>query len=331
MQRREFITLLGGGAAVAWPLAARAQQADRVRLIGVLMGGYLPADPEGQTYLGAFLNTLQGLGWTAGRNVRFEVRWMGDDAGRLKAYAAELVALAPEVIFCSTTPVVAEMSRLTRTIPIVFAQVADPVNVGFVTSMARPGGNITGFSLYEAAICGKWLQVLKEIAPRVSRGAVILLPQIASYVAMLRAAEAAAASLAIKVSEAGVHDAREIEHAITAFASDPEGGLIVCPSPITNGNHALIAELAARHHLPGVYPHRYYASSGGLVSYGHNLTDEYRRAASYVDRILKGEKPGDLPIQQPTKFELVINRTTAKALGLDIPTTLLATADEVIE
>jgi putative ABC transport system substrate-binding protein len=331
MQRREFITLLGGGAAVAWPLAARAQQADRVRLIGVLMGGYLPADPEGQTYLGAFLNTLQGLGWTAGRNVRFEVRWMGDDAGRLKAYAAELVALAPEVIFCSTTPVVAEMSRLTRTIPIVFAQVADPVNVGFVTSMARPGGNITGFSLYEAAIGGKWLEILKEIAPRVSRVAVMLLPQIASYVAMLRAAEAAAASLAIKVSEAGVHDAREIEHAITAFASDPEGGLIVCPSPITNGNHALIAELAARHHLPGVYPHRYYASSGGLVSYGHNLTDEYRRAASYVDRILKGERPGDLPIQQPTKFELVINRTTAKALGLDIPTTLLATADEVIE
>jgi putative ABC transport system substrate-binding protein len=330
VRRRQFITLLGGAAA-AWPFAARAQQADRVRLIGVLMGGYLPADPEGQTYLGAFLNTLQGLGWTAGRNVRFEVRWMGDDAGRLKAYAAELVALAPEVIFCSTTPVVAEMSRLTRTIPIVFAQVADPVNVGFVTSMARPGGNITGFSLNEAAIGGKWLEILKEIAPRVSRVAVMLLPQIASYVAMLRAAEAAAASLAIKVSEAGVHDAREIEHAITAFASDPEGGLIVCPSPITNGNHALIAELAARHHLPGVYPHRYYASSGGLVSYGHNLTDEYRRAASYVDRILKGEKPGDLPIQQPTKFELVINRTTAKALGLDIPTTLLATADEVIE
>jgi len=329
MRRRDFIAGLAG--ATAWPHAARAQQTDRMRRIGVLMGGYVSADPEGQANLAAFLNTLQGLGWTAGRNVRFEVRWMGDDAGRLKAYAAELVALAPEVIFCSTTPVVAEMSRLTRTIPIVFAQVADPVNVGFVTSMARPGGNITGFSLYEAAIGGKWLEILKEIAPRVSRVAVMLLPQIASYVAMLRAAEAAAASLAIKVSEAGVHDAREIEHAITAFASDPEGGLIVCPSPITNGNHALIAELAARHHLPGVYPHRYYASSGGLVSYGHNLTDEYRRAASYVDRILKGEKPGDLPIQQPTKFELVINRTTAKALGLDIPTTLLATADEVIE
>jgi putative tryptophan/tyrosine transport system substrate-binding protein len=331
MQRREFITLLGGGAAVAWPLAARAQQADRVRLIGVLMGGYLPADPEGQTYLGAFLNTLQGLGWTAGRNVRFEVRWMGDDAGRLKAYAAELVALAPEVIFCSTTPVVAEMSRLTRTIPIVFAQVADPVNVGFVTSMARPGGNITGFSLYEAAIGGKWLEILKEIAPRVSRVAVILLPQIASYVAMLRAAEAAAASLAIKVSEAGVHDAREIEHAITTFANDANGGLIVCPSAVTNGNHGLIAELAARHRLPGVYPFRYYASSGGLVSYGPHLTDEYRRAASYVDRILKGEKPGDLPIQAPTKFELVINGKTAKALGLTIPPSILARADEVIE
>src|SRR6202030_706713 len=215
MRRRDFIAGLAG--ATAWPLAARAQQTDRMRRIGVLMGGYVSADPEGQANLAAFLNTLQGLGWTAGRNLHIEVRWMGDDVERQKTYAAELVALAPEVIFCSTTPVVAEMSRLTRTIPIVFAQVADPVNVGFVTSMARPGGNITGFSLYEAAIGGKWLEILKEIAPRVSRVAVILLPQIASYVAMLRAAEAAAASLAIKVSEAGVHDAREIEHAITEF------------------------------------------------------------------------------------------------------------------
>jgi putative tryptophan/tyrosine transport system substrate-binding protein len=329
MRRREFIA--GIGSAAALPLVARAQQTDRMRLIGVLMGGYVSADPEGQANLAAFLNTLQGLGWTAGRNVRIEVRWMGDDVERLKTYAAELVALAPEVIFCSTTPVVAEISRLTPTIPIVFAQVADPVVVGFVTSMARPGGNVTGFAIYEPAIGGKWLQVLKEIAPRVSRVAFMLLPEIANYVAILRAAEAAAPSLAITVSVAGVHDAREIEHAITTFANDANGGLIVCPSAVTNGNHGLIAELAARHRLPGVYPFRYYASSGGLISYGPHLTDEYRRAASYVDRILKGEKPGDLPIQFPTRFELVLNLRTAKALGLDIPSSLLLQADEVIE
>jgi putative ABC transport system substrate-binding protein len=226
---------------------------------------------------------------------------------------------------------VAETSRLTRTIPIVFAQVADPVSVGFVTSMARPGGNITGFSLYEPTIGGKWLEVLKEIAPHVSRVAVLLLPEFASYVAMVHAAEAAATPLSVKVSAAGVHNAREIEQAITTIASDADGGLIVCPSAITNGNHGLIAELAARYRLPGIYPYRYYVSSGGLVSYGPNLTTEYRRAASYVDRILKGEKPGELPIQQPTKFELVINLKAAKALGLTVPPSLLATADEVIE
>jgi putative ABC transport system substrate-binding protein len=328
--RRKFIAALGG-AAIGWPHDAVAQQSDKMRLIGVLMGGYESADLEGQTYFAAFVDALQGLGWTAGRNVRMEVRWLGDDAEHLKAYSAELVALAPEVIFCASTPVVAETSRLTRTIPIVFAQVADPVSVGFVTSMARPGGNITGFSLYEPSIGGKWLEVLKEIAPRVSRVAVMLLPEFASYVAMLRAAEVAAAPLAIKVSAAGVHNAREIEQAITTFASDADGGLIVTPSATTNGNHGLIAELAARHRLPGVYPYRYYVSSGGLVSYGPNLTNEYRRAASYVDRILKGEKPGDLPIQQPTKFEMVINLKTAKALSLTIPQTILATADEVIE
>jgi putative ABC transport system substrate-binding protein len=328
--RRKFMSALGS-ATLAWPLAARAQQSDKVRFIGVLMGGYESADTEGQTYFAAFLDALQGLGWTAGRNMRMEVRWMGDDAERLKANAAELVALAPEVIFCASTPVVAETSRLTRTIPIVFAQVADPVSVGFVTSMARPGGNITGFSLYEPTIGGKWLEVLKEIAPRVSRVAVMILPEFASYVAMVHAAEAAATPLSVKVSTAGVHNAREIEQAITTFASDADGGLIVTPSAVTNGNHGLIAELAARHRLPGIYPYRYYVSSGGLVSYGPNLTTEYRRAASYVDRILRGEKPGDLPIQQPTKFELVINLKTAKAFGLTIPQTLVATADEMIE
>lgn len=328
--RRKFIAGLSG-AAIAWPRVAVAQQSDKMRFIGVLMGGYESADAEGQKYFTAFLDALQGLGWTAGRNVRIEVRWLGDGAERLKANAAEVVALAPEVIFCASTPVVAETSRLTRTIPIVFAQVADAVSVGFVTSMARPGGNITGFSLYEPTIGGKWLEVLKEIAPRVSRVAVMLLPEFASYVAMVHAAEAAATPLSVKVSAAGVHNAREIEQAITTFASDADGGLIVTPSAVTNGNHGLIAELAARHRLPGIYPYRYYASSGGLVSYGPNLTNEYRRAASYVDRVLKGEKPGDLPIQQPTKFEMVINLKTAKAFGLTVPEVLLATADEVIE
>jgi putative tryptophan/tyrosine transport system substrate-binding protein len=328
--RRQFIAALGG-AVIGWSHDAAAQQSDKMRLIGVLMGGYESGDAEGQTYFAAFLDALQSFGWTAGRNLRIEVRWVGDAAERLKANAAELVALAPEVIFCASTPVVAMTSRLTRTIPIVFAQVADPVSVGFVTSMARPGGNITGFSLYEPSIGGKWLEVLKEIAPRVSRVAVMILPEFASYVAMEHAAEAAATPLLVKVSAAGVHNAREIEQAITTFASDADGGLIVTPSAVTNGNHGLIAELAARHHLPGIYPYRYYVSSGGLVSYGPNLTNEYRRAASYVDRILKGEKPGDLPIQQPTKFEMVINLKAAKALNLTIPQTILATADEVIE
>jgi putative ABC transport system substrate-binding protein len=330
MRRREFITLLASGA-VAWPLAVRAQQGEQMRRIGVLMGGYLAADPEGQANLAAFLNTLQGLGWTQDRNVQIEVRWVGDDLEHAKAYAAELVGLTPEVIFCTSTPVVAVLARVTRAVPIVFAQVADPVSTGFVTNLARPGGNITGFSLYEPAIGGKWLEVLKEMAPRVTRAGFMFLPEVASYVAILHAVEAAAVPLAIKVSAAGVHDAREIERSITTLASDTDVGLIVCPSAITNGNHRLIAELAARYGLPGVYPYRYYAASGGLISYGPHLTDEYRRAAAYVDRVLRGEKPGDLPIQQPTKWELVINSKTAKALGLEIPNTLLATADEVIE
>jgi putative ABC transport system substrate-binding protein len=330
IRRRQFIGFVGG-AAIGWPYVAVAQQSGNVRMIGVLMGGYLPADPDGQKYLAAFLKALQEVGWTEHRNVRVEIRWMGDDLEGLKAYAAELVALAPDVIFCSTTPVVAEISRLTRTIPVVFVQVADPVSIGFVTNLARPGGNLTGFSLYEPAIGGKWLGVLKQMAPRVSRVAFMFLPEIASYVSILRVAEAAAPSLAIRVSAVGVHDAGEIERAIATFGSDADGGLIVCPSPVTNGNHGLIAELAARHHLPGVYPFRYYASSGGLISYGPHLTEEYRRAASYVDRILKGEKPGDLPIQLPNKFEMVINLKTAKALGLDVPPMLLVAADEVIE
>jgi putative ABC transport system substrate-binding protein len=330
IRRRQFIGFVGG-AAIGWPYVAVAQQPGNVRLIGVLMGGYVPADPDGQKYLAAFLKALQELGWTEHRNVRIEVRWMGDDLERLKAYAAELVALAPDVIFCSTTPVVAEISRLTRTIPVVFVQVNDPVSIGFVTNLARPGGNLTGFSLYEPAIGGKWLGVLKQMAPRVSRVGFMFLPEIASYVSILHAVEIAAPSLAIRVSAVGVHDASEIERAIATFGTNADGGLIVCPSPVTNGNHGLIADLAVRHHLPGVYPFRYYASSGGLVSYGPHLTEEYRRAASYVDRILKGEKPSDLPIQLPTKLELVINLKTAKALGLDVPPMLLTAADEVIE
>jgi putative ABC transport system substrate-binding protein len=330
LTRSQFIRVLGG-AAIAGPRVAAAQQSEKMRLIGVLMGGYLASDPEGQTYFNAFVNALSRLGWAAGRNLRVEARWMGDDEERMKTYATELVAMAPDVIFCASTPVAIEFSQLTRAIPIVFVQVADPISVGLVPNLARPGGNVTGFSLYEPTIGGKWLTVLKEIAPRVSRVGYILLPEIASYVAMVRVAEAAAPSLGVRVSTIGVHDGREIERGITTFANDGDGGLIVCPSAITNGNHKLIAELATKYRLPGVYPYRYYVSSGGLASYGPRLIDEYQRAVSYIDRILKGEKPGELPVQLPTKFELVISLKAANALQLTVPSMLLATADEVIQ
>jgi putative tryptophan/tyrosine transport system substrate-binding protein len=331
MQRREFITLLGG-VAVTWPLGVHAQPSGNVRLVGLLLP-YAENDPEAQLVVAAFRNTFQGLGWTEGRNVRIEIRWPGVNLERLKDYAPELVALAPDAIFCGSNYVLAELSHLTRTIPIVFVQVSDPVGSGFVTglSLARPGGNITGFTTFEPTMGGKWLETLKEIAPRVSRVAVLLQPQSPANVAYWRAAEASGPSLEVKVSAASVQNDTEIEHAIATVANLAGGGLIVLPNPITLGHRNLIIELAARHRLPAIYPFSFFAASGGLLSYGIDLTRLYRDAAGYVDRILKGEKPGDLPIQQPTKFELAINLKTAKALGLAVPPSLLTRADNVIE
>jgi putative ABC transport system substrate-binding protein len=326
MRRREFITLLGG-ATVAWPLAARAQQPRRV---GVLIANYSQTDREGQASIAAFLDTFQRLGWTDGRNVRIEYRWGAGDDERGKAAAAELVRSAPDAIVVATHPALAELHRLTSTIPIVFVQVGDQIDSGFVASLARPGGNITGFQGFESAMGGKWLGVLKEAAPNLSRAAV-LFGSGAPNVAFLRAAEAVAPSLGVTVTAVDVLDGGGIEHSVAAFASQPDGGLIVMPHGYTLANRGSIIILAARHRLPAIYPYRVFAAEGGLISYGFDLIDQWRGPARYVDRILRGEKPGELPVQAPTKYELVINLKTAKALGLSIPPTFPLRADEVIE
>jgi putative ABC transport system substrate-binding protein len=274
---------------------------------------------------------LQELGWTDGRNARIEYRWGAGDVGRISRYAAELVALAPDIILSSGSPSVAALQQATGGVPIVFVAVVDPVGSGFVESLARPGGNITGFTLFEYGISGKWLELLKEIAPRVTRVAVLRDPALASGGGQLGAIQSAAPSFGVELSPVGVRDAGEIERTVTAFARGPNGGLIVTGSTLATVHRDLIVMLAARHKLPTVYPQRYYVTGGGLVSYGADLVDPYRRGANYVDRILKGDKPADLPVQAPTKYELVINLKTAKALGLEIPQTLLARADEVIE
>ena len=331
MKRREFITLLGGAAAVAWPLAARAQQPDRVRRIGVLMASAAD-DSESQARIAAFLQGLQQLGWADGRNMRIDTRWATTDADDIRRHAAELAALAPDVLVAATgTVTAAPLLQATRTVPIVFVQVIDPVGAGFVVSLARPGGNATGFTIYEYGMSGKWLELLKEIAPRMARAAVLRDPAIASGIGQFAAAQAVAPSLGVELSPVDVRDAGEIEHAVTAFARSSNGGLIVTASALATRHRDLIIALAARHRLPAVYSYRYMVAAGGLVSYGPDSLDQYRRAAGYVDRILKGEKPADLPVQAPTKYELVINLKTAKALGLDIPTTVLSRADEVIE
>jgi putative tryptophan/tyrosine transport system substrate-binding protein len=329
MRRREFITLLGGAAA-AWPLAAQAQHGERMRRIGVL----LPAaadDPEWQARVGAFQQALALLGWTIGRNVRIEYRWGAGDADRFRQYAAELVALAPDVILASGSPSVAALQRATRTAPVVFGSVIDPVGAGFVESLARPGGNITGFTVFEYGISGKWLELLKQIAPGVTRVAVLRDAAIAAGSGQLGALQGAAPSFGVELRPVDVRDANEIERAVTAFAREGNGGLIVTGSGLAIVHRQLIMALAARHKLPAVYFQRFFVTSGGLMSYGPDQTDQYRQAAGYVDRILKGEKPADLPVQAPTKYELVINLKTAKALGLDVPRALLARADEVIE
>jgi putative tryptophan/tyrosine transport system substrate-binding protein len=330
MRRRKFISLLGGAAAV-WPLAARAQQPEPMRHIGVLVSGAAD-NPEVQVRLAAFLQRLRELGWSEGSNLRIEYRLGAlGDAERTRKYAAELIALAPDVIFASGTSQVGPLLQATRTVPIIFTLVADPVGAGFVDSLARPGGNATGFVQYEYGLGGKWLELLKEIAPRVTRAAVLRDAAITAGVGLWGAIQTAAPSLGIEVSALNVRDATEIERTITAFARGPNGGLIVTGSALSGAHRDLIVALATRHELPAVYYTRQFVDGGGLISYGPDMVDQFRRAAGYVDRILKGEKPAELPVQNPTKYELVINLKTAKALGLNVPPTLLAIADEVIE
>jgi putative ABC transport system substrate-binding protein len=328
VRRREFITLVSGAAA-AWPLAARAQQGERVRRIGVLM--HLAADdPEGQARFAAFLQGLQQFGWTDGNNVRVDTRWGANNADRGR-YAAELVALAPDVILASTTPAMMALQQSTRTVSVVFANVADPVGAGFVESLARPGGNATGFTPYEYSISVKWLELLKQIAPSVTRAAVIRDAANPAGIGMFAVIQSAASSFGVELSPIVARDGSEIERAVTAFARSPNGGLIVLGTSFGVLHSDLMVMLAARHRLPAVYPFRYFVTGGGLISYGPDSHDQYRRAAAYVDRILKGEKPADLPVQHPIKYELVINLKTAKALGLDLPASVLSRADDVIE
>jgi putative tryptophan/tyrosine transport system substrate-binding protein len=331
MRRREFITVLGG-ATVAWPLATRAQQPEKMRRIGVLLS-FAADDPEALARVATFLQALQQLGWTDGRNVRIEYRMTAGDADRSRTYAAELVALAPEVILASGSSTVGPLLQANRTVPIVFVALVDPVGAGFVASLARPGRNVTGFTTIEYGMSGKWLELLKQIAPRITRVAVMRDPSLTSGPAMLAAIQAVAPSFGVELSPVDVRDAGEIDRAVTAFARGSNDGLIVVANPTAYVHRQLIITLAAKFRLPAVYSSRFFVTGGGLMSYGPDSfdIDQYRHAAIYIDRILKGEKPADLPVQAPTKYELVINLKTAKALGLDVPPTLLPRADEVIE
>jgi putative ABC transport system substrate-binding protein len=328
VNRRALIALLGGAAA-AWPLAARAQQRERMRRIGVLMN-FTADDPISLGRVTAFVQGLQELGWTVGRNLQIDYRWGAGNVERYRTFAAELVALTPDIVVTAGAPAVEALQRATRTVPIVFTSVTDPVGGGLVASLAQPGGNTTGFTLSEYGLSGKLPELLKEIAPRVMRAAVLRDP-VAVGIGQFAAIQAAAPSLQVELSPVDVRDAGEMERAVTALAHRPNGGLIATASAFTTIHRELIIALAAQHQLPAVYPFRYFATDGGLISYGPDTIDQYRRAAAYVDRILKGEKPADLPVQAPTKYELVINVKTAKALGLTVPPTLLARADEVIE
>jgi putative ABC transport system substrate-binding protein len=329
VKRRDFITLLMRAAA-AWPLAARAQQAERMRRIGVIMS-LAADDKQGQARLAAFLQGLQELGWTDGRNVRIDIRWGTGDAGRNRRHAAELVELAPDVILASGGSIVGPLLQATSTVPVVFTQTPDPVGAGFVESLARPGGNATGFSIFDYSLGGKWLELLKEVAPRVTRAAVIRDPATPQGIGQFSAIQSLAPSLSLEVTPLNARDAGDIERAIAAVDRNPNSGLIVTGSNLAIVHRELIVTLAARYKLPAVYPLGFFVTAGGLISYGPEGIDPHRRAAAYVDRILKGEKPADLPVQAPTKYELAINLKTAKTLGLEVPTTLLARADEVIE
>jgi ABC-type uncharacterized transport system substrate-binding protein len=328
MKRREFITLLGGAA--AWPLAARAEVPERIRRVGVL--NFLAADdPDASPRVAAFAQALQKLGWLDGRNIQIDYRWGGGDLDRSRSYAAELLALAPDVILVSSGSALAVLQSITRTVPIVFVSVSDPVGAGYVASLARPGGNTTGFTLFEYGTIGKWLELLKQIAPAMTRAAVIRDPSITSGTAQFAAIQAVAPSLGVELTPIDARDDGGIEQTITVLTRQASCGLIVTASPSAFRRRELIVALAAKHQLPAVYPVRLYVANGGLISYGPDEIDQYRRAADYIDRILKGEKPANLPVQHPTKLDLVINLKTARALGLELPPTVLARADEVIE
>ena len=328
LRRRQFITLLGGAA--AWPLAARAQQPAQLRRIGVLMP-FAEDDPVGQARVAAFVQGLQQSGWTDGRNVRIDYRWSAGDADRIRKLAMELIALGPDVVMAFTSAAVAPLRQVTSTVPIVFAVVADPVGAGYVESLARPSGNVTGFEAYEYGVSGKWIELLKEIVPHLTRVAVLRDSAIPAGLGQFGALQAVAPSFGVELRPLDLNDPGGIEHGIAAFTKGSNNGLIVTGSPSATRHRNLIITLAARHKLPAVYYERAFVTAGGLISYGSDYLDQCRRAAGYVDRILKGEKPGDLPVQAPTKYELVINLKTAKALGLEIPPTLLARADGVIE
>jgi putative ABC transport system substrate-binding protein len=329
MRRRNFIALLGGAA--VWPLGARAQQGERTRRIAVLMSA-VEGDPRGLEDVTAFAQGLRELGWTIGRNVRIEYRWGAGDLDRFRRFAAELVALSPDVVLASSGSIVGAFQQASRTVPIVFVTTVDPVGGGWVESLSRPGTNATGFASHEFSLSGKWLELLKEIAPGIKRVAVIRDPLVPAGSGGLAAIQTVAPSLGVELTAVGVRDAGEIEHALAAFARGSNGGLIlVGPTSSIQRHRDLIVGLAARHRLPAVYPNRPFVSGGGLISYAPDPVDQYRRAAGYVDRILKGEKPADMPVQAPTKYELVINLKTAKTLGLEIPASVLARADEVIE
>ncbi|MFL5039138.1 MAG: ABC transporter substrate-binding protein [Xanthobacteraceae bacterium] len=329
MKRRELITLLGG-AALAWPLAARAQPGERTRRIGVLMS-FAASDPEARLRVAALEKGLRELGWVEGRNLRTEYRW-ADNIDVLHAYATELVGMAPDLIVANSTPVMAAVQKQRHTVPVVFTQVTDPVGQGLVPNLAHPGGTLTGFTTFEFSIGTKWLQTLKDIAPRITRVAIIFNPVTAPFADLFwRPIAAAAPSFSVQPISVGVRDTDELERIVEAFAREPDGALLVLPDVSTVNHRGLIIALAARHRLPAIYPYRFFAASGGLCSYGVDVADVFRRAASYVDRILRGTRAGELPVQAPDKYEVVINLKTAKALGLDVPQALLARADEVIE
>ena len=329
MKRREFMSLFGGAA--AWPLAARAQQGERMRRIAVLLGGSDRDDPRSQRNMAAFLKGLQQSGWTDGRNVRIDYRWPAGDADKARKYAAELVALAPDVILAVSSVSLAPLLQATRTVPVVFVGIVDPVRSSFINSLSRPGGNATGFMVFDYDLSAKWLELLKEIAPGVARAAILRDSAIPTGIGQFAVIQSVSRSVGVEVSPLNLRDAGEIEPALTAFARLGNSGLIVTASPSSVVHRELIVALAARHKLPAVYWERFFVTAGGLLSYGPDQADQYRGAAGYANRILKGEKPADLPVQAPTKYELVINLKTAKALGLDMPASVLARADAVIE